>query len=177
MKSRGFTLIELLVVVSILMILIVVLTPIMMNSLNLGRATRCATNIRNIGFAHMAYTQTHFGNMVNAGLSHGYPSEGKEQDAWINTLRRYYGSKLTVRSPLDKSPHWGPAPEGRRIPGAPKNQRRRTSYGINNMLADIDGDGYNPFGRPPRGFRNWPGGDGKAYPLPELGTQDSRRVF
>ncbi|MEM6460213.1 MAG: hypothetical protein AAF710_12565, partial [Planctomycetota bacterium] len=65
------------------------------------------------------------------------------------------GQEIAARSPLDDSPHWGPAPQGEPIPGAPADQRRRTSYGMNNWLsrsvpADINSVTYDRLIKIPR---------------------------
>ena len=79
--------------------------------------------------------------MIQANLAHGgvvhFNPDGTPVIPWIDTLRTYYAADLVVRSPLDESPHWGPVPAGTPIPGAPANQRRVTSYGINTFTDPV----------------------------------------
>ncbi len=164
MRSRAFTLIELLVVVAIIALLISILLPALSQARQQAKVAKCLANMRGLEQAHWAYMADNRDNFINVGLSHG-SSQLDERVAWINTLQAYYGDALLARSPLDDSPHWGPAPTGEPIPGAPVQQRRRTSYGVNDFLADVAGNGLNPYGPPPTGVDpgSWPGGDGKAY--------------
>lgn len=140
-RRNAFTLIELLVVISIISLLIGLLLPSLSHARRSARAVECLSNIRQIETAHWAYMTDHNGQMIDVGLSHGGVHE-REHLAWIKALQDYYqnqqdsgrGDEVSARSPLDDSPHWGPAPDGEPIPGAPADQRRRTSYGLNDFL-------------------------------------------
>ena len=134
--ADAFTLIELLVVMSIIGVLLALLLPALGSARRSARTTACLSNVRNMQLAHWMYLTDHDGAFIDVGLGHG-ASHGDESAAWINTLSGYYGSPLLARSPLDDSPHWGPAPGGSPIPGAPADQRRRTSYGVNNYLTPL----------------------------------------
>lgn len=164
MHRRAFTLIELLVVVAIIALLISILLPALNAARQQARESVDLSNLRQLEQAHWAYLLENKGYFVNVGLTHG-GAEMDEKVAWINTLQLYYANPLVARSPLDTSPHWGPYPSGMPIPGAPPEQRRRTSYGVNNFVTDIDQNGLNPYGRPPAGVSpaDFPGGDGLAY--------------
>jgi len=94
---------------------------------------QCMSNIRQMEIAHHAYTIDNDGQLIQANLAHGGGAHGS-YDPWYITLAQEYGVEITARSPLDDSPHWGPAPEGLPIPDADASQRRVTSYGINNFL-------------------------------------------
>ena len=159
---HAFTLVELLVVIGIIAVLIAVLLPALSSARRAALRTKCLSNMRSLEIAHHMYMNENRGWFIQVGLGHG-GAHADEETAWVNTLRRYFGTTLVARSPVDESPHWGPHPYGSAIPGAPTDQRRRASYGVNNFLVD-PGNGQNPYGPAPAGFTgDWPGGDGKAY--------------
>ena len=134
MRNRtGFTLIEQLVVIAIIALLIGILLPALGKARNAGRALSCLSNMRQMEIAHTMYAIDNDEALVRANLSHGGVTHG-DHPAWFVTLREYYGTELVARSPLDQSIHWGPYPLGEPIPGAPNEQRRQSSYGINNFL-------------------------------------------
>lgn len=164
MRSRAFTLIELLVVVAIIALLISILLPALSQARHQAKVTKCLANMRGLEQAHWSYMNENRDFFVNVGLSHG-SALMDERVAWIHTLQKCYGDALLARSPLDDSPHWGPYPGGEPIPGALPEQRRKTSYGVNDFLTDVANNGLNPYGSPPPGVSpgDWPGGDGKAY--------------
>ncbi len=142
MYRRGaFTLMELLIVISIIAVLISILLPALSAARQSARAVECMSNIRQLETAHYAYTLTHNGTMIDVGISHG-GTHADENTTWVKTLQGYWtahqdsglGTEVQARSPLDTSPHWGPAPAGDPIPGSPAQMRRRTSYGLNDYL-------------------------------------------
>ena len=140
-RDSAFTLIELLVVIAIVALLIAILLPALGHARHAANAIYCMNNMRQIETAHQAYVVDHDGTMVNVGLAHA-GSHQDEDATWIRTLQSYWGvhtssgtgPQVEARSPLDDSPHWGPAPMGEPIPGGPVDQRRRTSYGLNDYL-------------------------------------------
>jgi len=137
----GFTIIELLVVIGIIALLVALLLPALSRARHAAWAASCMNNMRQIEIAHYAYIIDHNGQLIDVGLAHG-GAHADEDATWIKTLQNYYstrqdsghGSEISARSPLDESPHWGPAPAGDPIPGAGADQRRRTSYGLNDYL-------------------------------------------
>jgi prepilin-type N-terminal cleavage/methylation domain-containing protein len=79
---RAFTLIELLVVIAIIAVLIGILLPAMGTARETARTTKCASNLRQLGVASLAY----------ANSSKGFYNSG----SWDNTLEEGYGSMDTT---------------------------------------------------------------------------------
>jgi prepilin-type processing-associated H-X9-DG protein len=96
------------------------------------------------------YLNEHHGRFIRVGLAHA-GAHADESNAWINTLKEYYGSSLLHRSPVDHSPHWPTSDggDGVPVPGS-AGQFRRSSYGVNNFLDPT----VTPWG--PDFDRDWP---------------------
>ncbi len=140
-NRRAFTLIELLVVISIIALLVGILLPALGAARRSAQTLKCLSQMRQLEIAHYAYITSNDGWLINAGLPHGTvaPNEGI---AWINTLESYYSEDMILRSPVDECLYWDePSPY---VSGG--NTYRRTSYGINTFLADVNQSGRSPDG-------------------------------
>ena len=145
MRKHGFTLIELLVVIAIIALLISILLPALGAARRSGIALRCLSNVRQLEAAHTLYLNDHKEYFIDAGLGHGGLNSPRE--AWPVALSEYFGTKLVIHSPADRSPLWPPS-EGGSHPGLtltqmiealqggqtpPDQIARWTSYGLNNF--------------------------------------------
>jgi len=135
-KRRAFTLIELLVVISIIALLVGLLLPALSHARNAAVSKACIANIRTLEIAHTMYVNDHRGHMIDVGMGHGGSQFGDGELWWYNTLAKYYGDRMSLHSPGDKSPYW-PKEEGGSgafVPGS-DGKYRLTSYGVNNYLS------------------------------------------
>ena len=140
-NAAGFTLIELLVVISIIALLIAILLPVLGRTRHSAQAMQCMNNMKQIEVAHYAYMTDNKGALIDASMSHGGFTHSSTtfveelNDYWSNITSTGTEPDIIARSPLDDSPHWGPAPAGQTVPGATDpDRRRRTSYGLNDYL-------------------------------------------
>ncbi len=132
-NQTGFTLVELLVVIAVVALLIGVLLPALGRARHAAQVMGCLSNMRQVGTAAYQFAVERNGELIEANLAHG-GLDHTDRPAWVVALEETDDVRLVIRSPLDTSPHWGPAPDGAPIPGAPPTQRRVTSYGINTFL-------------------------------------------
>ncbi|MEQ9459810.1 MAG: type II secretion system protein [Phycisphaeraceae bacterium] len=87
--SRGFTLIELLVVISITATLIAITLPALGTARHTTKAIVCASNLRQLTLANLAYAHDH-----NQHLVPGAPNI-------LQNLRRWHGERDTLDQPFD----------------------------------------------------------------------------
>lgn len=114
MKSTAaFTLIELLVVMAIIAVLATLGYAAADGVIGKGHATKCLSNMRQIGAAMQMFAGDHDGRLP--GTSHGI--------SWTNSLCAYLGTNFHGKCPS--------VPE----------HRARVTYGWNDSLADQRGEG------------------------------------
>jgi prepilin-type N-terminal cleavage/methylation domain-containing protein/prepilin-type processing-associated H-X9-DG protein len=111
--APAFTLIELLVVIAIIAVLASLAYAGAGAMIGKGHASKCLSNMRQIGAAMQMFTGDHDGRLP--GTSHGV--------SWTNSLGVYLGPKFIGKCP------------------AVPNHRARVSYGWNDSLADARGMG------------------------------------
>ncbi|MDI9402893.1 MAG: type II secretion system protein [Limnohabitans sp.] len=133
---RAFTLVEVLLVVAILAIVVALSFPALSLLQQRARVGRCASHLRSLQLASIAYAQDHEGWLIDARLPHGGHDQGSEESFVDVLARKDYCNTSLIRSPLDTSPHWAVEQGGAGIPvGGANGALRRTSYGLNNHLA------------------------------------------
>ena len=111
--SSAFTLIELLVVIAIIAVLATLGYAAADNMIGKGHATKCLSNMRQIGAAMHMFVGEHDGRLP--GTSHGV--------SWTNSLGAYLGMNFIGKCP------------------AVPQHRARVTYGWNDSLADSRGQG------------------------------------
>ena len=100
-KRRLFTLIELLVVVAIIGILVSILMPSLSKARAKARQVVCMSNMRQIGYSHIMYSEANEGVMVPLEVKQAPPSDrwdirgylGSTKTGWLDLLRSYAGSR------------------------------------------------------------------------------------
>jgi prepilin-type N-terminal cleavage/methylation domain-containing protein/prepilin-type processing-associated H-X9-DG protein len=115
MKNRAtaFTLVELLVVIAIIAVLASLAYAGAGAMIGKGHATKCLANMRQIGAAMQMFAGDHDGRLP--GTSHGV--------SWTNSLGAYLGTNSAAKCP------------------AVPDHRARVTYGWNDSLADVRGQG------------------------------------
>ena len=132
---RAFTLIELLVVIGIISLLVGLAFPALGLVQRYSQISGDLSNLRGLSMAHSAYMNVFKDHFVDAGLPHG--GIGNVKNSFVQTLRPYYGGVMSVKSPLDNSPHWSQdvGESGTPVGSGASAAYRQTSYGLNNYLS------------------------------------------
>lgn len=105
-RHRAFTLIELLVVIAIIAVLASLLLPALGRAKARARATKCLSNLRQVGLATQMYAD-------DEGV---LPRSQHRRSSWVGTLQPYLAGTNLHRCPDDR------------------NLRRGFSYAINDFL-------------------------------------------
>ncbi|MBI1177794.1 prepilin-type N-terminal cleavage/methylation domain-containing protein [bacterium] len=105
--ERGFTLIELLVVIAIIAVLASLLLPALGRAKLRARATKCLSNLRQVGMASQMYADD-FGGVL--------PMSQHNHASWVGTLQPYLAGTNLHRCPDDR------------------NRQRLFSYAVNDFL-------------------------------------------
>lgn len=135
MQRKGFTLIELLVVIAIIAILAAILFPVFAKAREKARQSSCASNLKQLGTAHMAYAQdydeTYGGTwfQVPETSPHILPNAcGYAVTFWTLYLEPYIKSAGIYQCPSGTL-----ANTGCRVPNVeiPANNTHLRSYNIN----------------------------------------------
>ncbi len=125
--SIRFTLIEMIVVLAIIAVLAAMLMPVLAGVRGRGRSTACRSNLRQVGLAHTAYQDDHYGNVLQHLDKGNYGS-------WINYLHVDMGFPENIFRCPAASVHFRPY-SGENAATDYKNLGIRASY-LMNIIRD-----------------------------------------
>ena len=102
---RAFTLVELLVVIGIILILASLLFPAFSKIQDNANATKCASNLRQIGIAMFSFAGDNGGLFPCSGNTISYTgTDGTtKQGPWTKQLEKYLGTSYLVNNPTKTS--------------------------------------------------------------------------
>ena len=145
MKLRNFTLIELLVVIAIIAILAAMLLPALNQARERGKATKCVSNVKNLGLAVFSYCDAYkdvlpSANYYNVGNDGSVPSTDPEttnsywQYAWVALKLVNTTKPVSGRKP--KGLYECPSETGDRLAGnySFNNTYKGCYYGMNRYM-------------------------------------------
>jgi prepilin-type N-terminal cleavage/methylation domain-containing protein/prepilin-type processing-associated H-X9-DG protein len=97
-RPAAFTLIELLVVISIIALLAALAFPVFRAAADKGRATQCASQLRQIGTGLLAYAGEHNGTFPIAGASinYGQTDTTTKEHGWTEQIEPYLGTGKSI---------------------------------------------------------------------------------
>jgi prepilin-type N-terminal cleavage/methylation domain-containing protein/prepilin-type processing-associated H-X9-DG protein len=148
--TNAFTLIELLVVVSIIAVLASMLLPAIGTVRDAAKRSSCASNIKQVGLAHLMYAEDWDGLLPNdhAGGSNNQPNPLQFDDillttdkAWFctdRTLNANYTWKYVLNWNIDRGYNWHiakPSSPGANIEAIPLSRIKRSSEAL--LAADL----------------------------------------
>jgi prepilin-type N-terminal cleavage/methylation domain-containing protein/prepilin-type processing-associated H-X9-DG protein len=93
-RSRAFTLIELLVVIAIIAVLASLLLPALGKAKARARATKCLSNLRQVGLASQMYADDYDGRL---------PRSQHNRASWVGSLQGYLAGTNLHRCPDDRN--------------------------------------------------------------------------
>jgi prepilin-type processing-associated H-X9-DG protein/prepilin-type N-terminal cleavage/methylation domain-containing protein len=135
--TGGFTLVELLVVMAIIGMLVGLTSRVAMSALERGRQAGCASNIRQLALANIAYANEH-GSFVPAAAD----MNGANKQRW-------HGARTSASKPFEAArgpliPYLGSSGAG--IRACPSMRRYTKTQSANAFEASCGGYGYNSVG-------------------------------
>lgn len=105
LRAKAFTLVELLVVIAVLAILASILLSAFSRARESGRATSCASNLKQIGLALFQYSEDNNGPFPTAGAEISWdeldPATGR--GPWTQQIQPYVKNTQIFRCPSDSS--------------------------------------------------------------------------
>lgn len=133
-KRSGFTLIELLAVISIISILAGMLYPVLATAKEKARIASCLSNLKQLAFAVVVYSDDNGGRFPNPSISKQQPDWSGSQGTfkWVypeqGALYRYVKTVRVYRCPTDSAT---PAASITEIPAGLTNRDYPLSYSMN----------------------------------------------